>query len=333
MSNWISHYAMHLQKLKVREILPQNADSEIHINEDGGDTFLHGKVHFEDTHESIHTTTNHVLVDPGTSGYDTHEEGTMTQTQFNSMVMASIEKASDDSDFARMETERDYFPLTAGLEHKISGTMHLEGDRVINVVSGEAGKLKYNGGDRFKWGSGYMWCFKPLDMQEHRVLNVHSPEQDGDAANKKYVDDKVGGVPVGSIMFWLHSAPPSGWFKLHGGTFDVGEYPKLHEYLLKSSGYSLGYLPNWAGRYPVEYGDHVTADLGTMVGFRTALPKNKPITAKTSSIPDGKTRTFNGAGGTNAYSDGLSQINVSLSGGDNVTRPPSVVGHYIIKHD
>ena len=292
---------MHLKKLKVRDILPEGGSNKINIGDAATVTRFHGEVEMPER-----------------------------SLEFPEVDGEELKEYVDNAD---QEIKDTYLPLSAGDSHKLSGTLYLDGSRVINAVSGEAGKLRYNGGERFKWGSSYMWCFKPLDMQEHRVLNVHSPEQDGDAANKKYVDDKAGGVPVGSIMFWLNSVPPSGWFKLHGGTFDVDKYPKLHSYLNGTEGYKSGYLPNWAGRYPVEYGDHVTADLGSLVGFRTALPTNRPITAKTSSIPDGRTRTFNGAGGTNAYSDGLSQISVTLSGGDNVTRPPSVIGHYIIKHD
>ena len=331
MSNWGSRFAMHLQKLKVKEILPQNKDGEIHINEDEGNTYLHGQVHFENPYESAHITTNHVLVDPGTSGYETHEEGTMTQTQFNSMVMGSLEQASDDSDLALMETERDYLPLTGGLEHKVTGIIHLDGDRKIDVIWGESGKLSYGGGERFKWGNNYVWLSKPIDMQDNAVINVPIPEEDGDAANKGYVDSKVGGVPVGSIMFWLLETPPEGWLKLHGGTFDIEENPELHKYLEATDGYTSGHLPNWAGRYPVEYGGHATANLGSFIESQTKLPSD--IKAETTSIPDGSMRTFAKSGGTNAYSDGLSKIAVKISGGDSVTRPPSVVGHYIIKHD
>lgn len=134
--------------------------------------------------------------------------------------------------------------------------------------------------------------------------------------------------PVGSIMIWLSSTPPSGWFKLTGSTFSTSTYPKLHNYLRGLSGYSNGRLPNWAGRYPVEYGGHATSTLGTFLDPLTAVPKT-PF--KTASVPDGGTRGFSSAGSKNAYSDSRSQI--AITGGDSTTRPPSVVVHYVIKHD
>ena len=279
-------------------------------------------------------TSDRVIIDAGTSGYVLHDDDEMTQTQFNTMLMKSIQQGSDQADVDLNETHRDYLPLTAGDSHSLTGGLFLDGPRSINVISGQAGKLQYNGSTKFKWGTGYIWCFNPLDMQDHKVINVPYPEDDTDAANKKYVDDQSGGVPVGSIMFWLNTTPPDGWFKLHGDTFDVAKYPKLHNYFNSTEGYTSGKLPNWAGRYPVEYGDHATLGIGSMIGDRTKLPTTKPITAKTSqSIPNGAVRTFSKGGGTNAYSDGASQIGVTLSGGDNVTRPPSVIGHYIVKHD
>jgi len=286
-------------------------------------------------------TTDRVIVDAGTSGigfgigvFDTHDDDEMTQTQFNSLILKSLQKGSDDSYAAFDIVEETYLPLIAGNEHKVTGTIHLDDERKINVAWGEAGKLLYDGGERLKWGNGYIWAFKPLDMQENRIVNVATPEKDKDAVNKKYVDEQAGGVPVGSIMFWLNNTPPDGWFKLHGDTFDVAKYPKLHNYFNSTEGYTSGTLPDWAGRYPVEHGDHATMGLGAMIGDRTKLPTNKPITAKTEqAYPDGSTRSFNAAGGTNAYSDGTSYFDVKLSGGDNVTRPPSVIGHYIVKHD
>ena len=51
-----------------------------------------------------------------------------------------------------------------------------------------------------------------------------------------------------------------------------------------------------------------------------------------NSIPNGNTRTFTSTGGTNAYSNGTARPAIS-EGWDDVTRPPTVVVHYIIKHD
>ena len=155
------------------------------------------------------------------------------------------------------------------------------------------------------------------------------------AVPKSYVDEKVaasgGGVPVGSIMIWMNSSAPDGWFKLQGGSFDTSAYPQLHAYLQNTSGYTSGVLPNWRGHYPGEYGSHLADSLGKKVEQRTAEPSGG-APKSSASIPNGGTRTFNGAGGTSAYSDGTSKVTIN-EGWDSYTRPQTVIVHYIIKHD
>ena len=157
------------------------------------------------------------------------------------------------------------------------------------------------------------------------------------AVPKSYVDNAVasagggGGVPVGSIMIWMNSTAPDGWFKLQGGSFDISTYPQLHAYLQNTSGYTSGTLPSWRGHYPGEYGSHLADSLGKKVGQRTAEPSGG-APKSSASIPNGKTRTFNGAGGTSAYSDGTSKVTIN-DGWDSYTRPQTVIVHYIIKHD
>lgn len=170
---------------------------------------------------------------------------------------------------------------------------------------------------------------------ETKIYHVVTPTREDHAVNKQYVDDKVassgGGVPVGSIMIWMNSTPPDGWFKLQGSTFDVSKYPLLHAYLQGTSGYSSGRLPNWGGYYPGEYGDHLTHSLGSKQGYKTGMPSGG-APYHPNSIPNGNTRTFNATGGTNAYSDGKARPAIT-EGWDSTTRPKTVVVHYIIKHD
>ena len=142
----------------------------------------------------------------------------------------------------------------------------------------------------------------------------------------------VSAVPTGSIMIWLNSSPPSGWFKLHGGSFDINAYPQLHAYLSNTGDYSSGTLPDWSGHYPGEYGGHLTENLNTKVTQRTAQPNGGPPQSSSDTIPTGNTRTFAASGGTNAYSNGQSRVTID-NGWDNKTRPDTVVVHYIIKHD
>jgi hypothetical protein len=164
------------------------------------------------------------------------------------------------------------------------------------------------------------------------IYHLAEPTEDDQPATRAYVDQQAGGgVPVGSIMIWMNSNAPAGWFKLQGGTFDTNANPQLHAYLQSTTGYVAGNLPDWSGRYPGEYGDHIANPLGSKQNQKTAKPSGGAPKSG-NSIPDGTTRTFNGAGNTNAYSNGTSKATIS-DGWDSVTRPPTVVVHYIIKHD
>ena len=170
---------------------------------------------------------------------------------------------------------------------------------------------------------------------ETKIYHVVETNDTG-AVPKSYVDAKVassgGGVPVGSIMIWMNSAVPDGWLKLQGGNFDIDAYPLLHAYLQSTDSYVSGKLPHWGGHYPGEYGGgHLTGSLGAKKGQRTAKP-NGGAPKSSASIPNGNTRTFTTTGNTNAYSNGINPVSID-NGWDDVTRPKTVVVHYIIKHD
>jgi len=166
---------------------------------------------------------------------------------------------------------------------------------------------------------------------ETKIYNVVTPTNDTMAANKAYVDAQGGGVPAGCIMIWMNTDPPAGWLKLKGESFDIGVYPLLHAYLQQSEGYTSGKLPDWRGHYPGQLGDHLNGDVGIKLPQQTAKPSGgSPYSS--NSIPNGNTRTFNGAGGTSAYSDGTARPSID-SGWDDVTRPKTVAVHFIIKHD
>ena len=80
--------------------------------------------------------------------------------------------------------------------------IHLNGDREIDVASGTAALLKYDGDDKFKWGNG-LWAYANLDMGDNKVVNVETPTADADAATKKYVDDST------PIEIGTSTAPPN----------------------------------------------------------------------------------------------------------------------------
>ena len=48
-----------------------------------------------------------------------------------------------------------------------------------------------------------------------------------------------------------------------------------------------------------------------------------------AAIPDGGVRGFNGAGGTNAYSDSVAKVTID-KGWDAITRPPTFAVNFII---
>ena len=115
---------------------------------------------------------------------------------------------------------------------------------------------------------------------ETKIYNVVEAGE-STAVPRSYVDEAVanidsgGGVPVGSIMIWINSDVPDGWFKLHGASFDINTYPLLHAYLQGTNNYTSGKLPDWSGHYPGEYGDHLSAShpaLGKKVSQQTAQP-------------------------------------------------------------
>ena len=165
---------------------------------------------------------------------------------------------------------------------------------------------------------------------ETKIYNVVEVGESG-AVPKSYVDANAG-VPVGSIMIWMNSAVPDGWFKLQGGNFDTSLYPKLHTYLLGTDNYTAGKLPDWKGHYPGEYGDHLSGvSLGKKLAQQTAQPSGG-APKSTADIPNGATRTFTATGNTDAYSNGLGPVTIN-SRWDTNTRPKTVVVHYIIKHD
>ena len=169
-------------------------------------------------------------------------------------------------------------------------------------------------------------------IPQTKIYHVVDPTDDKMAANKQYVDAQASSsVPVGSIMMWMNSTAPTGWFKLTGSNFDVSKYPQLHAYLQQSSGYTSGKLPNWRGRYPGQLGDHLSGDVGIFHSQRTAKPSGG--SPKSShQFNDGSQDTANKAGGTH-FADVPTRQVVIDSGWDSVTRPPTVAVNFIIKHD
>ena len=158
-----------------------------------------------------------------------------------------------------------------------------------------------------------------------------------DIVNKEYVDSVAGGVPIGTVVMWFGETAPTGWLICDGSGFDINTYPALHAHLQTVRNYKTGITPNFQGLYPggagVGHDNSLTlggeSKTNVYHSQRTAAPNGGNPTSL-AEIPDGTTRTFNGSGGTNAYSNGISRVNIS-EGWDNVTRPPTLAVHFIIK--
>ena len=162
-------------------------------------------------------------------------------------------------------------------------------------------------------------------------------EQPTDLVNKEYVDNAAGGVPIGTVVMWFGVDAPTGWLICNGSTFSTTTYPALHTHLQTVPNYVSGKTPDFQGLYPggagASHGNSLTnggqAKTNVYHSQRTAQPNGGPPHTSTKR-PTGATRTFNGAGGTSAYSDGLSEVEID-TGWDTVTRPPTLSVHFIIK--
>ncbi|MBT3678545.1 MAG: hypothetical protein HOG43_07150 [Flavobacteriales bacterium] len=74
-------------------------------------------------------------------------------------------------------------------------------ERDINVTTGQsAGVLKYNGTDKFRWGSGQNFSDQPLSMESNKITALSNPTSTQDAATKGYVDGKVSDVGIGDYV-------------------------------------------------------------------------------------------------------------------------------------
>ena len=248
--------------------------------------------------------------------------------------------------------------------HRFQGAVHIgRGDQtsqfkispnsespVVNIYTLNGGQMRFRTShttDEKDYNS-HIILLPDENNPQTKIYNVVEAGA-GSAVPKSYVDEKVagagGGVPVGSIMIWMNSSAPDGWFKLQGGSFNVDTYPLLHAYLENTEGYTSGTLPNWSGRYPGEYGNHITHGLGTKVDYQTARPK----TPFTTDNPGNHTHRYGhdayGGGATNSAHDARNtsqkyettangaHTHTITGGGDSTTRPRTVVVHYIIKHD
>ena len=190
------------------------------------------------------------------------------------------------------------------------------------------------------------------------VLSAPERETAQAASNGELANDDCDAlVPPGLIAFWLKSDVPAGWKKLNGSSFSASTYPKLHVSLQESSGYSSGTLPNFSGRWLVGKGstssaraamrdnNSAQAVLGEQLGYLTGAPQsNSTSTGGGHSFKYGVTGKGGGTSkGRGWRTDAQPNHDIPtteegahthpITGGDSATRPPSVVGHWLIKAD
>ena len=209
-----------------------------------------------------------------------------------------------------------------------------------------------------------------LNMDENDLNGLaNPPATDSSAVSKEWVLEQLSGlrqVPVGAIMFWASSkAIPQGWLKMDGSPFNVGDNPILHNIL---SGFKNGYTtngrtPNWGGRFTFQttgassnqqengglagqFASQRTADSGRTVKIKGEEGKHKHQWVRQGGRGAGTSTGSNvlrdktsGAGNSKVtyYTDTdvthEGQHNHNLIDWDDVTRPDSVAGYWIIKMD
>ena len=173
-----------------------------------------------------------------------------------------------------------------------------------------------------------------------QIYHVVEPTDASMAASKAYVDSQVGnanGVPIGTVVMWFGDDAPTGWLKCDGTDFSTTTYAALHTHLQTVSNYVSGKTPNFQGLYPGGAGISNNNQLisggenkgNVFFSQRTSRPHGG-APKSSASIPDGSIRDFNKTGGTKAYSDGISKVTID-EGWDNVTRPPTLSIHFIIR--
>ena len=80
--------------------------------------------------------------------------------------------------------------------------------------------------------------------------------------------------PVGMVGMWMAPTAPLGWLLLNGSSFDITEYPLLHQFLTDNfPNYSSGDLPDYRGHFPGGHGDlGMSGDLGGKTDATTGDP-------------------------------------------------------------
>ena len=128
--------------------------------------------------------------------------------------------------------------------------------------------------------------------------------QEKEIVTKEYVDSLLSsidlsntGVPTGVITFWASSKDiPSGWFNLDGSTFDITQYPDLHDHLMGSHNYSQGVLPDYSSRFACHIGTTNSGSPGELLVDKSKKPSGLTIASATVNFTHNHTATITGTG-------------------------------------
>ena len=191
-----------------------------------------------------------------------------------------------------------------------------------------------------------------LDMDNNAIKGLpYDPPTDDSAVSKKWVLDQLANqpdtsVPVGTIAFWMANTDPKGWFRCNGGSYDRRAYPKLHSFLsgldiYQTSGVLPAFNDYWMGQVGVQNGwptgkkrSSQTARPST--AFKTnKLGEHSHFMGRTGEVSGDKSggRFYPSTDGPSKTSNEGLHEHLIVDGGDVITRPPTVTGYWIIKHD
>ena len=205
-----------------------------------------------------------------------------------------------------------------------------------------------------------------LHMKGGTIDGIPDPVKGDDVVSKEWVLSQIGniqGVPPGLIAFWASSDTiPAGWYKLDGSNYSVSANPNMDRVIRNMNGGQAGKLPDWSGYFvhqsehvnntdtknggkPGQKIDHRTGNSSTSFGIQVAQDQGRH-----QHQWNRKSGTGAGTGsGSNVIRESGSNANSlktfytdknvvhdgnhnhTLTGFDQLTRPKSVAGYWIIK--
>lgn len=155
-----------------------------------------------------------------------------------------------------------------------------------------------------------------------------------------------GAVPTGTIVMWFGSTAPEGWLICDGRSFSTTTYANLHAHLQTVPNYTSGKTPDFRGLYPGgagradsgRGGNQLTvggnAKTNSYHAYMTAKPRNNNFVINNNLYVNQDNKDSNRGNKVNYnrtnFNNG-SASSLTVSGGDDVTRPPTLSVHFIIK--